>query len=87
MLATAAGLAILGVSDVLMVHEITGRGLDPRYAVLGIVRDWMAVMTWAIGYVRRTVVWRGNSFTIGPGSLLLPCGADDSEAQTEEVEV
>jgi ceramide glucosyltransferase len=86
--ATAAGLVVLGLADALMVREICGRRFDPRYAVLGIVRDFAAATVWVVGAFRRTVVWRGNAFFIGPGSTLLPHRTAEADARTElEAEV
>lgn len=68
-------LAVLGVADALLVRELSGRAFDLKWAFLGPIRDVAALGTWAAGMFRRTVVWRGNTFTIGAGSTLMPCHA------------
>ncbi len=69
---SAIGLAVLGMADALLVRELSGRPLDMKWALLGPVRDFAAVVVWIAGALRRTVVWRGNAFSIGPGSVLTP---------------
>ena len=87
-----AALAVLGISDVLLVHDLTGQRLDPRWALLGPLRDVAAFAAWVEGAFRRTVVWRGNVFTIGTGSTLTPHqvpvadGSQDAEAGVASLE-
>jgi len=56
---------------------LAGRLRGKRVGVYGMdyvmtVRDFAALGTWTVGAFRRTVVWRGNAFSIGAGSTLLP---------------
>lgn len=78
-----AALWLLGIADALLVRELSGRSFDPRWLVLAPIRDAAAVAAWFVGAFRRTVVWRGNVFSIGEGSVLTPCGADVIEAELE----
>ncbi|HVW28193.1 MAG TPA: glycosyltransferase [Polyangiaceae bacterium] len=86
-------LAVLGLADALLVRELSGKSFDVKWALLGPLRDFAAVFTWAEGALRRTVVWRGNTFTIGAGSTLTPCSSSadvelaraDRDAEVAEV--
>jgi ceramide glucosyltransferase len=71
----AAGLVVLGVADALLVRELTGDPFDARWAFLGPLRDFVALYVWVVGAFRRTVIWRGNAFAIGAGSVLTPVDA------------
>jgi ceramide glucosyltransferase len=89
-------LAVLGLADALLVRELCGRAFDLKWAFLGPIRDFAAFGTWVAGAFRRTVVWRGNTFTIGAGSTLTPChssvgtgelGHADGDAEVVSLEV
>jgi ceramide glucosyltransferase len=84
-----AGLCLLGIADALLVRTLSGRSFDARWLVLGPIRDIAAALVWVVGAFRRTVVWRGNVFSIGEGSVLTPYseGAPDAELGHDEVEV
>jgi ceramide glucosyltransferase len=68
----AAGLAIKLVSDARVLAKVRGEGL--RFAELPcwLCKDLILLVIWALGAVKRTVVWRGNAMRIGPGSSLFP---------------
>jgi hypothetical protein len=77
----AAGLVLLGVADALLVRELTGDRFGAKWVLLGPLRDLAALGVWLTGAFRRTVVWRGNVFAIGPGSVLTPLDAAEVAAQ------
>ncbi|HEX4335061.1 MAG TPA: ceramide glucosyltransferase [Polyangiaceae bacterium] len=77
----AAGLVALGLADALLVRELTGESFDAKWVFLGPLRDFTALLVWLAGALRRTVVWRGNAFAIGRGSVLTPLDAPEASAE------
>jgi ceramide glucosyltransferase len=71
-LAILLGLLVRLLSDGEIVRHLRGR--RPKitdYAAI-VLKDLILVGIWAIGAFKRGVRWRGNEFSIGPGSELVP---------------
>ena len=67
-----AGLLVKLASDVHVLARVRGEGLRLAELPCWLCKDLMVLGIWALGAVKRTVVWRGNVLRIGPGSELFP---------------
>jgi hypothetical protein len=70
--AIAVGLALRVLSDARIAARLRGAPLDPADYLAILLKDLLLVPIWAIGATKRSVCWRGNEFSIGPGSALSP---------------
>jgi ceramide glucosyltransferase len=68
----AAGLLFKLGSDAHVLSRVRGERLRLRELPCWLCKDLMLLGIWALGAVKRTVVWRGNVLRIGPGSELTP---------------
>ena len=66
----AAGLLFKLGSDAHVLSRVRGDRLRLRELPCWLCKDLMLLGIWAMGAVKRTVVWRGNVLRIGPGSEL-----------------
>ncbi len=67
-----AGLLFKLGSDAHVLSRVRGERLRLRELPCWLCKDLMLLGIWALGAVKRTVVWRGNVLRIGPGSELSP---------------
>lgn len=67
-----AGVLFKLASDAHVLSRVRGEGLRFRELPCWACKDLMLLGIWALGAVKRTVVWRGNVLRIGPGSELSP---------------
>jgi hypothetical protein len=67
-----AGLLFKLGSDAHVLSRVRGDRLRLRELPCWLCKDLMLLGIWALGAVKRTVVWRGNVVRIGPGSELSP---------------
>ena len=65
-----AGLLFKLVSDAHVLSRVRGERLRLRELPCWACKDLMLLGIWALGAVKRTVVWRGNVLRIGPGAEL-----------------
>jgi ceramide glucosyltransferase len=70
----AAGLLFKLGSDAHVLSRLRGDRLRLRELPCWLCKDLMLLGIWALGAVKRTVVWRGNVLRIGPGSELSAAG-------------
>jgi ceramide glucosyltransferase len=75
--ATLAGMAVFGItakvaSDLAQLHALDGRRPNLVDGIAIPMKDTLVSVIWAVGLIRRTVVWRRNRFRIGRGSVLEP---------------
>lgn len=68
----ATGLLFKLVSDAHVLLQVRGDRLRLAELPCWLCKDLLLLGIWALGAVKRTVVWRGNVRRIGPGSVLLP---------------
>lgn len=68
----AAGLLLKLVSDAHVLLRVRGERLRLAELPCWLCKDLLLLGIWALGAVKRTVVWRGHVRRIGPGSILLP---------------
>ncbi len=68
----AFGLLFKMLSDAHVVGRVRGERLQLHEVPCLLLKDLMVLGIWALGAVKRTVVWRGNVLRIGPGSELFP---------------
>ena len=68
----ALGLLFKLLSDAHVLSRVRGERLHLRELPCWLCKDLVVVGIWALGAVKRTVVWRGNVLRIGPGSELFP---------------
>ncbi|MES1185371.1 MAG: ceramide glucosyltransferase [Myxococcales bacterium] len=66
------GLLLKLASDAHVLSRVRGARLRLRELPCWLCKDLMLLGIWALGAVKRTVVWRGNVLRIGPGSELSP---------------
>lgn len=71
------GLILLGLglrvySDAAIAGRLRGAKLGARDYAAILLKDVLLVGVWAVGAIKRSVCWRGNEFSIGPGSELFP---------------
>ena len=66
------GLVLKLFSDAHVLARIRGQRLRFEELPCWLCKDLMVLGIWALGGVKKTVVWRGNVLRIGPGSELLP---------------
>lgn len=66
------GLLLKLLSDSRVLLRVRGQRLRLKELPCWLCKDVMLLGIWALGAVKRTVVWRGNVRRIGPGSVLLP---------------
>jgi hypothetical protein len=66
------GLAFKLASDAHVLSRVRGDRLRLSELPCWLCKDLMLLGIWALGAVKRTVVWRGNVLRIGPGSELSP---------------
>jgi hypothetical protein len=64
------GLLAKLLSDAQVVGRVRGERLRPSEVPCLLLKDLLVLGIWALGAVKRTVVWRGNVLRIGPGSEL-----------------
>jgi ceramide glucosyltransferase len=67
-----AGLALKLLSDAHVLSRVRGEALRVSELPCWLCKDLMLLGIWALGAVKRTVVWRGNVLRIGAGSELSP---------------
>jgi ceramide glucosyltransferase len=67
-----AGLLFKLGSDAHVLSRVRGARLRLGELPCWLCKDLMLLGIWALGAVKRTVVWRGNVLRIGPGSELSP---------------
>jgi ceramide glucosyltransferase len=67
-----AGVLFKLGSDAHVLSRVRGERLRLRELPCWLCKDLMLLGIWALGAVKRTVVWRGNVLRIGPGSELSP---------------
>jgi ceramide glucosyltransferase len=72
-LAVVAAIAtfVKCASDAMLLKRLRG-SVDLADIVWIPIKDLMVLVVWLLGFVRRTVRWRGNRFRIGAGSHLTP---------------
>lgn len=70
-LAGFAGLAMKWSADVLIYRRCAPQASWQTAAFVGL-KDLLLPMLWAVGFVKRTVNWRGHFLTVGRGSRLYP---------------
>lgn len=77
--ATAALLASICVVQTLAaqlaVRGLRGRWLPWRYLPLEIVRSYVMLLCWARACVSRRIDWRGHTFTMRRGTVIVPAAA------------
>jgi ceramide glucosyltransferase len=61
-------------SDRRVVGRLRGAPLRASEMPFLLIKDLVVPWIWALGAVKRTVVWRGNVLRIGRGSELFPAG-------------
>jgi ceramide glucosyltransferase len=83
-LALVLGLALRMASDAAIVSRLRGARLEPRDYPAILLKDVLLVGIWVIGAIKRSVSWRGNEFSIGPGSELVPLCAEKGSEQVFE---
>jgi ceramide glucosyltransferase len=66
------GLLLKLGSDAHVLSRVRGERLRLHELPCWLCKDLMLLGIWALGAVKRTVVWRGNVLRIGPGSELSP---------------
>jgi ceramide glucosyltransferase len=66
------GLGFKWLSDAHVTWRVRGERLRLAELPCWLCKDLMLLGIWALGAVKRTVVWRGNVLRIGPGSELFP---------------
>lgn len=66
------GLLLKLGSDAHVLSRVRGERLRLRELPCWLCKDLMLLGIWALGAVKRTVVWRGTVLRIGPGSELSP---------------
>ena len=66
------GLVFKLVSDAHVLSRIRGDRLRLAELPCWFCKDLILLGIWALGAVKRTVVWRGTVLRIGPGSELFP---------------
>jgi len=66
------GLLFKFGSDAHVLSRVRGERLRLNELPCWLCKDLMLLGIWALGAVKRTVVWRGNVLRIGPGSELSP---------------
>jgi ceramide glucosyltransferase len=66
------GLLLKLLSDAHVLARVRGERLRLGELPCWLCKDLMVLGIWALGAVKRTVVWRGNVLRIGPGSQLFP---------------
>lgn len=66
------GLLFKLVSDAHVLARVRGDRLRLAELPCWLCKDLMVLGIWALGAVKRRVVWRGNVLRIGPGSELFP---------------
>jgi ceramide glucosyltransferase len=81
--AIALGLGLRVFSDARIAGCLRGAPLDATDYLAILLKDLLLVPIWAIGATKRSVCWRGNEFSIGPGSELSPV-RDHKERQALE---
>jgi len=64
------GLVLRLCSDAHLTRLLAGRRLEVEEVLLSFVKDVLLLGIWVVAVFRRRVCWRGNDFTIGPGSRL-----------------
>jgi ceramide glucosyltransferase len=67
----ACGILAKCVSDALLVRKLRGSVELSDVAWIPI-KDLLVLCVWTLGFVKRSVHWRGNRFRIGAGSHLTP---------------
>lgn len=67
-----AGVLLKLGSDAHVLSRVRGGRLRLGELPCWLCKDLMLLGIWALGAVKRTVVWRGNVLRIGPGSELSP---------------
>ncbi len=66
------GLLMKWCSDAHVLSRVRGARLRLGELPCWLCKDLMVLGIWALGAVKRTVIWRGNVMRIGAGSTLLP---------------
>jgi ceramide glucosyltransferase len=79
----AAGVLFKWVSDARVLARVRGERLRASELPCWLCKDLMVLGIWALGAVKRTVVWRGTVLRIGPGSELFPVGSPGFSAVAE----
>ncbi len=69
--AALIGLALKWSADVL-VYRRCAPAPSWQTASLVVLKDFIVPFMWGVGLFKRTVNWRGNCFSVGPGSRLYP---------------
>lgn len=70
-------LAVLGgklAMDALVFRVTSGRRVRLRELLCLPLKDLLIACVWVAAVFDRRVNWRGNALTIGPGSVIVPCG-------------
>ena len=70
------------VCALLAVRWLRGQALAWWYAPLEIVRSYVALACWACACASRRIVWRGHSFLLGRGSVIVPVASAATERST-----
>jgi hypothetical protein len=79
------GLGLRVSSDAAIAGRLRGTRLDARDYAAIVLKDVLLVGVWAVGATKRSVCWRGNEFSIGPGSELFPLRDKASQQAFEGV--
>ncbi len=66
------GLTLRAISDAALLRRMTGRWLETYELAALLLRDLLLLAVWVLAAVQRRVNWRGNEYSIGPGSRLTP---------------
>jgi len=59
------------LSELAVMYRLRGRIIAPKFIPLFFVRPFVALILWARGFVASRIEWRGNSFWMGPQSMIL----------------
>lgn len=72
------GLALIiqTITAFAAARTLRGRPMSWRYLPLELVRVFVLFACWVSAWASRTVIWRGNAFTIGAGSVIAPVSLD-----------
>ena len=79
------GLGLRVSSDAAIAGRLRGSKLAARDYAAIVLKDVLLVGVWAVGATKRSVCWRGNEFSIGPGSELFPLRDKASQQAFEGV--
>jgi ceramide glucosyltransferase len=80
--AALVGLAFKSLCDGMFARVLSGQSLGLVKLGLIPLKDLAMVAIWLVGGLKTSVCWRGNRFSIGPGSLLYVAEKAEAEVVT-----